>query len=245
MADAVHDSRVEGRRRLPRLSPRVGFAYDLFGNGKTSFKANVGRYLHPASNAGRFDAANPAARVVTLASRPWTDANGNYRVDCDLLNAAVQDLRGDRRRPVRAGRPELRPQPPDHRRSIRRCSRAGRRGPYDWQFGVSVQHEIIPRVSAEVGYYRRWWPIYDGVDVTDNIAVERGGVRPVQRDGAGRSAPAERRRLHGSSGLYNITAAAAARAAEQRPLRRQRLRRLHALLGRLRHRRSRLAWPTA
>ena len=75
------------------LSPRVGFAYDLFGNGKTSFKANVGRYLHPASNAGRFDAANPAARVVTLASRPWTDGNGNYRVDCDILNATVQDNR--------------------------------------------------------------------------------------------------------------------------------------------------------
>ena len=58
--------------------------------------------------------------------------------------------------------------------------------PYHWQFGVSVQHEIIPRVSAEVGYYRRWWPIYDGADATDNVvsASEYGssasGLRPIR-----------------------------------------------------------------
>ena len=147
-----------------------GFAYDVFGNGKTSFKANVGRYLHPASNAGRFDAANPAARVVTLANRPWTDANGNYRVDCDLLNAAVQDLRA-------AGGDLCGQGDPNYGRNRATTTldpsvlEGWKARPYDWQFGVSVQHELIPRVSAEVGYYRRWWPIYDGADVTDNIAV--------------------------------------------------------------------------
>jgi hypothetical protein len=29
--------------------------------------------------------------------------------------------------------------------------------PYDWQFSASVQQEIIPRVSVEVGYNRRAW----------------------------------------------------------------------------------------
>jgi hypothetical protein len=29
--------------------------------------------------------------------------------------------------------------------------------PYNWQFGASVQHEILPRVSVDVGYNRRWW----------------------------------------------------------------------------------------
>jgi hypothetical protein len=190
------------------LSPRVGFAYDLFGNGKTSLKGNLGRYLHPASNAGRFDAANPAARVVTLASRPWTDANGNYRVDCNLLNASVQDLRasggdlcgqGDpnygRNRPTTTLDPSI--------------LQGWRARPNDWQFGVSVQHEIMPRVSAEVGYYRRWWPIYDTADVTDNITVG-----PAEYGQFSVTAPSDPRLPNGGGyrvdGLYNITAAAAA-----------------------------------
>ena len=68
-------------------------------------------------------------------------------------------------------------------------------------------------MSVEVGYYRRWWPIYDGVDVTDNIAVassEFGQFSVV--------APTDSRLPNGGgytiNGLYNITPAAAARAAD-------------------------------
>ena len=28
---------------------------------------------------------------------------------------------------------------------------------YNWNFGASVQHEVVPRVSVDVGYNRRWW----------------------------------------------------------------------------------------
>ena len=194
------------------LSPRLGFAYDLFGNGKTSLKANVGRYLHPASNAGRYDASNPAARVVTLAARPWTDANGNYRVDCDLLNATVQDNR--------PGGGDLCGQgDPNYGRNRATTSldpsvlQGWRARPNDWQFGVSVQHEILPRVSVEAGYYRRWWPIYDGADVTDNIVVS-----PADYGQFSVTAPSDARLPNGGGyqvgGLYNITAAAAARPSE-------------------------------
>ena len=65
-------------------------AYDLFGNGKTSLKGNVGRYLHPASNQGRYINANPSELVSTITTRPWTDNNGNYWPDCDLLNGQPQ-----------------------------------------------------------------------------------------------------------------------------------------------------------
>jgi len=193
------------------LSPRVGFAYDVFGTGKTSLKANVGRYLHPASDDGRYVASNPAQTAVTLAARPWTDANGNYVVDCDLLNAAVQDNRatggdlcgqGDANYGKNRAATILDP-------SVLTGWKAR---PYDWQFGVSVQQEVLPRVSAEVGYYRRWWPIYDGVDVTDNVAVagsEFGQFSVV--------APTDPRLPNGGgytiNNLYNITPGAAARAA--------------------------------
>ena len=32
--------------------------------------------------------------------------------------------------------------------------------PSDWSFGVSVQQEIFPRASVEVGYYRRSFTMY-------------------------------------------------------------------------------------
>ena len=40
--------------------------------------------------------------------------------------------------------------------------------PSDWQFGASVQHEMLPRVSVEVGYNRRW---FQSFLVTDNLAL--------------------------------------------------------------------------
>ena len=72
------------------LSPRIGVAYDVFGNGKTSLKANVGRYLHPASNQGRYINANPSELVSTITARPWTDTNGNFVPDCNVLNGRPQ-----------------------------------------------------------------------------------------------------------------------------------------------------------
>ena len=40
--------------------------------------------------------------------------------------------------------------------------------PSDWNFGVSVQHEVLPRTSVEVGYVRR---VFHGFNVTDNLAI--------------------------------------------------------------------------
>jgi len=190
------------------LSPRVGVAYDLFGNGKTSLKGNIGRYLHPASNQGRYINANPSELVSTITTRPWTDNNGNFQVDCDVLNGQ--------------------PQGPTTTGSIDTCGvfsdlnfgrpRAGTRlddsilggwgaRPYDWQFGVSVQQELMPRVSVEAGYYRRWWPIFTTADITDNINTTAADYAQFAV-----YAPGDPRLPNGGNyqvpGIYNINAAA-------------------------------------
>ena len=38
--------------------------------------------------------------------------------------------------------------------------------PYNWEYSASVQHELMPRVSLEAGYYRR---TFHNQTVTDNL----------------------------------------------------------------------------
>src|SRR4030095_13901926 len=84
------------------ISPRFGAVYDLRGNGKTAVKFTVGRCLDAPSVAAIYSALNPINRLSTSTTRSWTDANGDYRADCDLLNPIQQDLRGSGGGPCRA-----------------------------------------------------------------------------------------------------------------------------------------------
>ena len=54
------------------VSPRLGVAYDLFGNGKTAIKANLGRYVAGQSVAIA-NANNPVFTTLTSVSRTFTD----------------------------------------------------------------------------------------------------------------------------------------------------------------------------
>src|SRR5206468_7471643 len=56
------------------LSPRLGIAYDLFGNGKTALKATLSRYVQ-TSTVSTARLLNPINTSVNTATRSWTDAN--------------------------------------------------------------------------------------------------------------------------------------------------------------------------
>jgi hypothetical protein len=155
--------RADGVNSYNDISPRGGLAYDVFGNGKTSLKVNVGKYLQAAQNGLAYGALRPTGRLTTMATRTWTDRNNNYKPDCDLTNtqeqsstadfcARINDLGFGTQRFTETLADEL-------------ISGYGVR-PGDWQYGVSVQQEVLPRVSVEVGYNRRWLTNFT---VTDNL----------------------------------------------------------------------------
>src|SRR5437763_15475498 len=45
------------------ITPRFGVAYDVFCNGKTTMKANAGKYIPAATNHNPYAASNPTART--------------------------------------------------------------------------------------------------------------------------------------------------------------------------------------
>jgi len=61
---AISFDKTDGILGYNDFSPRVGIAYDLLGDGKTSLKVNIGKYLAPATNEGRYTAMNPVQRLV-------------------------------------------------------------------------------------------------------------------------------------------------------------------------------------
>ena len=192
------------------LTPRGGVAMDVFGNGRTSLKFSFGRYLEAAQNGGFFITNNPIGRLSTTVSRTWTDANNNKVVDCNLLSQLAQspattgsiDTCG-------VGSPnfgtDLPAQALDPSLTTGWSVRPG-----DWQFGGSIQQEIMPRVSAEFGYQRRWLLNFS---TTDNRSVSSSDY-----DSFSVIIPSDSRLPNGGGGtldnVFNITQAAATRATD-------------------------------
>jgi hypothetical protein len=81
--------------------------------------------------------------------------------------------------------------------------------PSDWSFGTSVQQQLFPKASIEVGYYRRSFTMFtSGGTVTDNLNVGPDDLTPF-------FVTVTDSRLPGGSSrvgpLYNLTPAAFAR----------------------------------
>ena len=150
------------------ITPRLGAAYDLFGDGRTSVKVNISKYLQAANNDAQYTIANPATTFQQTTNVAWTDENQNRVVNCNLLNKAGEDnvaAGGDKCGPwlnANFGNPFITTVVnPDvlHGWGIR---------PYDWQFSLSLQREVLPRVAVDIGYNRRWWGNHF---FTDNRAI--------------------------------------------------------------------------
>ena len=163
------------------VTPRFGVAWDVFGNGRTAVKVNGGKYLEAATSDSIYSANNPAVRIITrigsgpAAARGWDDANRNFQVDCDLLNPALQDTRGtggDLCQSIGGAGLNFGNANPNTTTINPEILGGWGVRPYDWQFGTSVQHELLPRLSVELGYNRRWWGNFFVTDNTRTTAAD-------------------------------------------------------------------------
>ena len=144
------------------LTPRVGVAYNLLGNGKTSLKASWGKYLSTADPR----IGNPIQNLSYIARRSWnpTLPLGHpeyYTPRCDLLNPAANGDCGALDNQLWG---QLLPSAAVDPRTYTGW------GHREWnqEFSASIQHEIAPRVAVDFGYFRRW---YGNFTVVDNRAV--------------------------------------------------------------------------
>ena len=142
------------------INPRLSAAYDLFGTGRTALKASASRGVEQDSI--RYASMNnPATTVQTSTPRTWTDSNNNFVPDCDLLVSAANGECGPWQTPdFGSARPGTRFDP-----AI--MNGWGVR-PWNWEFSAGVQHEILPRLSATFGYFRR---VNGNFYITDNEAL--------------------------------------------------------------------------
>jgi hypothetical protein len=163
------------------ITPRFGVAYDLFGTSKTAIKFNGGKYLEAATGDVIYSSNNPAARIVTrigsgpAAPRGWTDGNRNFIVDCNLLSPAAQDnlaAGGDQCASVGGAGLNFGSTNPNSTTVNPEILGGWGVRPNDWQISASVQHELVPRVSVEFAYNRRWWGNFFVTDNTLTTAAD-------------------------------------------------------------------------
>jgi hypothetical protein len=158
------------------IDPRVGGAYDIFGNGKTALKGSFGRYVSQQIVAIA-TANSPFQTSVNSVTRTWTPStlvtspalDGNYLYNCDLANplangdcGQISDLNFGLANPKAT------------RYAADVVNGWGIR-PFIWDSSIEIQHQLTRSVTVTAGYYRNWAANFSA---TDNTLVAPGDYSP-------------------------------------------------------------------
>jgi hypothetical protein len=187
--------KVEGIPLWHDLSPRVGAAYDLFGDGSTAIKFSLGRYV-AKYGVDLTGANNPIQTSVNSVTRTWTDANANYVPECNLSNFDANGECGAVSN-TSFGKAAITTRYADDV-----ISGFGNR-PYNWDMSTEVQRQLSDAVAVTAGYYRNW---FGNQQTTDNTLIAPEDHSPFCV-----TAPADSRLPGGGGyqvcGLYDISLA--------------------------------------
>ena len=185
----------DGVRGWHDITPKSGVSYDLFGNGRTAVKATLNKYVQGQALGGDLpdrpfgSPLNPVYRMVRQTTRSWNDANRNFTPDCNLTLPAAN---GECGAMANSSFGQIFP---DTNYDPEILGGWGKRAGHNWEMSAGVQHEIVPRVSVDVAYFRRW---YGNLLLTDNLTLS-----PADYDEFSFTAPSDSRLPDG--GGYRIT----------------------------------------
>lgn len=147
--------------RWKDLSPRLGAAYDLFGNGRTALKATLNRYV-AAETIATARSLSPVVTSTARLARAWVDANNDRIPQGDPTNPRANGELVGPSPNANWGQPVI-----TLRQDPELFAGWGVRN-YNWELSGGVQHEVIPRMSVSGMYFRR---AYGNFAVIDNLAV--------------------------------------------------------------------------
>ncbi len=167
IVDARSFGEIKDAPNWKDLNPRLGVAYDLFGNGKTAIKASISRYVE-AVTTGYSDVVNPIVSAVNSATRTFRDANGDFLPDCDLRSVAANGECGALSN-ANFGKGII------TTAFDREVLNGWGKRPYDWELQGGLQHELRPGLSLSAIYTRHWWGNFQ---VTDNLLVKPSDYSP-------------------------------------------------------------------
>ena len=138
--------KIENLPNWRDVAPRFAAVYDLFGNGRTAIKGNIGKYMQAFSTVGFAAVYNPM--VIATDRRTWSDTNGDDIAQDNEIGPVVV--------PFNISGRSIN-QPAD-----------GIRRPYQIQSSLNVQHELFNGLSVTAGWVHRE---YKRMFWTDNVAV--------------------------------------------------------------------------
>ncbi len=151
------------------VSPRLSAVYDLFGNAKTALKANASRYVAQYGTT-YVSPYNPISR--TSDTRNWVDCD--YNPGTSTCSGRVLSTNGDNIAQLNEiGPANINPfGTTPSRRADDNLART-----YNWDYSVSIQHELVPRIAVVGAWY---YSKYGNLQANRNQALTVNDYTPFQ-----------------------------------------------------------------
>jgi len=162
--------------RYKDWTPKFAAAYDLFGDGRTAVKANIGKYVLGQALVIGGLASQAGYNVQLTSSRSWIDYDGDFVPDCDLTRNTNQgpaatgvDNQVDACGAAVGANGNFYLNNLNPNLAVQDDARYGwGKRPYSWEYAVALQHELTQGLSINGGIF---WRRFGNFLVTDNTSA--------------------------------------------------------------------------